>query len=594
MTPLKLVLIFVCLLVLGSVVGAQQGPDSIIFSKHNLSASGPGAIRGAAEEQICIFCHTPHNASPIQPAWNRYEPVSAYTVYTSSSMQASPGQPTGSSKLCLSCHDGTIAVGSVLSREQPIAMAGGITTLPPGASNLGTDLSDDHPVSFRYDSALVAQDPHLRDPGQLPASVRLDRRQEMQCTTCHDPHSDRFGKFLVMDNSNSQLCTTCHAISEPTILAHNNCSACHTPHTAPSGPHLLVGINATATCITCHGGGTGAMQGTNVARDIGKFSSHDTTAALVPLQHTVRQAEAAAQNVMCSSCHEPHSMQSGSVAGAPAVSPRLGRVSGVNSMGATVPVAQFQYEVCYKCHADRAVVPSTIPRQIVQNNTRLEFAPSAVSYHPVQVAGKNTFVPSLRAGLTTASLISCTDCHASDSSRSAGVGSGPDGPHGSNISPLLVAGYETADSSTESATAYALCYRCHERTSILNNESFTGHRLHVVDQRTPCSACHDAHGIASVQGNPVNNVNLINFDTSIVSPDPVSGRMEYRNLGPGAGQCFLSCHGVPHSPFVYPEIVRPEPPGPVPGEDVVQPIEPTPTPPPLLPRRERFQPPRLR
>src|SRR5689334_13211424 len=167
--------------------------SSIVNSKHNLSASGPGAIRAATEQEICIFCHTPHNASPVQPLWNRNMPASAYTIYSSSSLQARSGQPTGSSKLCLSCHDGTIALGSVLSREQPIAMAGGVTTLPPGASNLGTDLSDDHPISFRYDSSLATRDPKIRPPQALPPSVKLDHNQEMQCTSCHDAHNNTFG-----------------------------------------------------------------------------------------------------------------------------------------------------------------------------------------------------------------------------------------------------------------------------------------------------------------------------------------------------------------------------------------------------------------
>src|SRR5580765_7275904 len=113
------------LIILMLAASAQAQQSSIINSPHNLSASGPGAIRASNEQEICIFCHTPHNSAPVQPLWNRNMPVSAYTVYTSNSLDAVPGQPTGSSKLCLSCHDGTIALGSVLSRQQGIAMVGG-------------------------------------------------------------------------------------------------------------------------------------------------------------------------------------------------------------------------------------------------------------------------------------------------------------------------------------------------------------------------------------------------------------------------------------------------------------------------------------
>ena len=514
---------------------AQQG-KSIQNSKHNLSASGPGAVRASSEQEVCIFCHTPHNASPIQPAWNRNNPVSAYIVYSSQSMDAAPGQPTGNSKLCLSCHDGSIAVGSVLSRDQEIVMSGGTRTMPAGKSNLGTDLSDDHPISFRYDSSLVSKDAKLKDPAQLPLQVKLDRRGEMQCTSCHDAHDDTNGKFLVMDNSNSQLCASCHRISQTSILSHTNCNSCHVPHSSPSGPYLLTGENLSDTCLTCHSGQTGPNQGKNVASDLNKFSRHDNPPPRGQMLSGVNY-------VSCNDCHEPHSMQS-ATAVAPAISPKLGKVSGVNSAGAEVPVAMFEYEVCFKCHDNNAVTQSTITRQIVQNNTRLEFAPNAVSFHPVEAPGKNTNVPSLRPPMTTATMIYCTDCHASETSTAAGS-SGANGPHGSNVTPLLIARYETLDRTTESATAYALCYRCHDRNKILAESSpFKYHKKHIQEYRTPCSICHDPHGISSTQGNVTSNSKLINFDTSAVTP--VNGVLQYRSTGINQGNCTLMCHGKAH------------------------------------------------
>jgi predicted CXXCH cytochrome family protein len=534
--------------------GASGQTGSILSSPHNLSASGPGAIRASSEQEICIFCHTPHNASPIQPVWNRNMPVSAYTVYSSNSLEASPGQPTGSSKLCLSCHDGSIAVGSVLSREQPIAMAGGVTTVPPGASNLGTDLSDDHPISFIYDQNLVGRDPKIKPPSMLPQKVKLDARGEMQCTSCHDAHDNSNGKFLVMNNAQSQLCNACHQLGQTTIAAHTDCESCHQQHSAPSGAHLLKGVTATDTCATCHGGQTGPNQGANVVADLNKLSRHGNPNPTPAPVIRLRVAEKDRTAVNCGDCHESHTMQSGT-ASAPQISPKLGQVTGVSASGAQVVKAQFTYEVCYKCHADQNVTQQRISRLIAQPNVRLQFAPSAVSAHPVTVSGKSADVPSLRPGLTTSTTISCTDCHASETGKASG-GNGPDGPHGSNVMPLLIAGYETTDGTSESASAYALCYRCHERTSILTDQSFVGHQNHVVNQRTPCSVCHDGHGISSAQGTTMNNANLINFDISVVQPDPVTNRLEYRTMGPRMGECFLSCHGVPHSPKAYPVDVK--------------------------------------
>jgi len=510
---------------------------SVIDTPHNLSVTGPGAIHAATEQRVCVFCHTPHAASPVQPLWNRYQPVGAYTVYSSSSLDAVPGQPTGSSKLCLSCHDGTIALGSVLSEGQTIQMAGGLTTMPLSDANLGTDLSDDHPVSFRYDSVLAGRDPKLRAPAGLTGDVRLDANQELQCTACHDAHDNTFGDFMMMDNTNSQLCTTCHQISSTSVVGHQDCRSCHTVHTAPSGPFLLKQVNARATCLTCHDGSTSAP---NIATDMSKPSVHDTDSPADPL-------DPIPNHVSCADCHEPHSMTSGSAA-APGVHPNFGSIDGITSSGAPTPQAQFEYEVCLKCHGDQPAIQPWISRQIVQNNTRLEFDPSAISFHPVMATGRNSDVPSLKPGLTTASLIHCTDCHGSDNAAS-----GTSGAHGSTFRPLLVARYDTADQTSESASAYTLCYQCHERTSILNDQSFEEHDKHVRKERIPCSACHDAHGINAAQGTTTNNSHLINFDSTVAFPSPKAGNVGpiFTDLGSRSGTCTLLCHGKDHDDKRY-------------------------------------------
>ena len=95
----------------------------------------------------------------------------------------------------------------------------------------------------------------------------------------------------------------------------------------------------------------------------------------------------------------------------------------------------------------------------------------------------------------------------------------------------------------ESAQSYALCYGCHSRDSILNNESFPLHRFHIVDQRTACNTCHDPHGIQG--GNSSNNPSLINFDISIVGPSPRTGTVRFTKMG-RMDRCYLTCHGRSH------------------------------------------------
>ena len=216
--------------------------------------------------------------------------------------------------------------------------------------------------------------------------------------------------------------------------------------------------------------------------------------------------------------------------------------------------AAFEYEVCFKCHGDNAsrAGRTTVLRRVSQTNTRLEFQTTNPSFHPVVGPRRNSDVVSLLPPWRVGSVMKCTDCHNSDTagSRSALA---PAGPHGSIYEPILIDNYETRDFTNESARAYALCYRCHDRDSILGDESFPLHQVHVVRGRSPCSACHDAHGISRLQGTRANSSNLINFDRSIVRPagGSLGGRVEFEDLGQYQGNCTLTCHGVTHVRFSY-------------------------------------------
>ena len=207
-----------------------------------------------------------------------------------------------------------------------------------------------------------------------------------------------------------------------------------------------------------------------------------------------------------------------------------------------VDFIQYQYELCYRCHTDSPNMPSSkTARHLEQNDLRLEFDLSGPSYHPVVGSGKNPDVPSLiGSAYTESSVIYCTDCHAGDD---AGA---PAGPHGSSYPSILKYRYEKADYTAESVSNYELCYSCHDRESILGDNSFPYHDKHIRDEETPCNACHDPHGINSPQGNSTNNSHLINFDISIVSTvGPVTRR--FVDTGLNSGYCQLKCHNKTHT-----------------------------------------------
>lgn len=542
----------------------------IQYTKHNLSVSGPGTIKSTTEDQICIFCHAPHRARRDIPyLWNRADSTVNYIPYQSSTMYSVVGQPTGASKLCLSCHDGTIALGALVSEYFEVPFAGGIRFLPEGPSKLGTDLSDDHPVSFVYDSSLAARNGELADPLSLPHEIKLDAAGEMQCTSCHDPHSNTNGKFLLMPNIYSALCTACHqkdgwssashslsnaiwnsAGPDPwphtpyTTVAENGCENCHKPHTAGGHQRLLNYAFEEDNCLVCHNGNVSVK---NIEQELMKPYRHsvqDYTGVHDPAEDFYLNS--VQKHVECSDCHNPHQSNSNASTGAPQVSGANAGVSGISSSGTQASPSFYLYEICFKCHGDNNVISTIqIDRQIQQLNTRHEFDVSNPSYHPVRAAGINPNVPSLLPPYTTSSVILCTDCHNNDNSG------GAKGPHGSINRFLLEQNYTTQDFTQESSFNYAMCYKCHDRNSILNDASFRQHNRHVVTANTPCSACHDPHGISSIQGNPSNNSHLINFDITIVQPNS-QGLLRFEDLGALRGQCFLSCHGKDHNPGVYP------------------------------------------
>jgi len=537
------------------------------LTKHNLTPTGPGPFRETAASGLCVFCHTPHMAVATRGLWNRDLPGVTYTLYESGTLQSHPGQPTGSSRMCLSCHDGILALGSVRVPTPGSTFTLGQLT---GSGSLGTNLSDDHPISFVYDSTLAATQGELSDPITLTHTTPLDEHQELQCDTCHDPHEDVNPDFLRITNRFGELCTTCH---KPTLwndsahatstatwqgnganpwpadafpsVAENACLNCHRSHAAGHTEWLLAHSGEPDNCTGCH---DGSLTQTDVASEFAKPFHHPIEAG----QWTHQPHEdplTMADHVSCDDCHDPHGAAETPSNTTQTVAGSQRHVKGVTIAGVTIDTAVYKYEICLKCHGEREPLTAAISRADGTRNIRLRIDPANPSYHPIAAPGKNSTIMGLNPRYTAASQIDCIDCHDNDGWTDGGVQ--PRGPHGSNYAYILARQYQAGDPVIASYDSYALCYGCHDPTTLLQPGSGFPHDTHVENDQASCAACHDAHGSRS---SPF----LVDFMTrtlegaDVVTPS-ASGRLEFipDPAGPGHGACYLSCHGHQHDPSSY-------------------------------------------
>ncbi len=188
---------------------AVFGQATLQGSRHDFTSTGADTINYKFAASLCETCHVPH--SPVSAAsgllWNHATTTATYTVYSSSTLNAGAlGQPAGVSKLCLSCHDGTVAVNSYGGNTGTKYIRGA------GGDSLGVNLSNDHPVSFTYDAALATADGELATPaGGKVGSANLPLYTSMlECGTCHDPHGASVSYTKFLRYTAATICTQCH------------------------------------------------------------------------------------------------------------------------------------------------------------------------------------------------------------------------------------------------------------------------------------------------------------------------------------------------------------------------------------------------
>jgi len=188
--------------------------------------------------EICRVCHVPHDHSQVAQRylngllWNHGVSTATYTMYDqawSSSIEGvqSATGPDGTSKLCMGCHDGTVAIDTFdkyaggswyMVDENP-------NLIVPGFLN-GTalDLRGTHPISIAFPTGQTGDGKNFTDPAVAAwnsgdtVSSTLDRGK-IQCSTCHDVHDQeavpgtrllRTAQTVASGGAASGLCLTCH------------------------------------------------------------------------------------------------------------------------------------------------------------------------------------------------------------------------------------------------------------------------------------------------------------------------------------------------------------------------------------------------
>lgn len=261
---------------------------SIVNTRHNLSTSNSVVpldvndtiIKATAETEICVFCHVPHSINPVGlPLWNRSMNESDYTLYNSdylrrinypvaTNLGVANNTPGALSRQCLSCHDGTIAVGAVhklrMDLNSPVIDMSGVdgTGMIPDtkAGFIGTTLTKHHPIGIEYDTtpSVTFGDGSTRDieltfdtssPIKLFEYPDYPGKKYVECSSCHDPHKEgnnvggESNKFLRVDTEGSlganfyKTCTSCHSKTDWASGGPNSGPSVH--HSPPGDPSYV-------------------------------------------------------------------------------------------------------------------------------------------------------------------------------------------------------------------------------------------------------------------------------------------------------------------------------------------------------------------
>lgn len=435
-------------LVLGSTMGFAQITSDVLGS-HNMAPASGSPITGNLGSP-CLYCHAPHSGIEGTPGvsgtplWSqKLSNVTSYQTYSSTTMvnKTNPSPPLGSnSSLCLSCHDGTVAVGTLTPYGQ-VSMSQSLAGTP---ADLTTNLQSTHPFSFvtPLQSApdlwpsLSASPPSTQD---LTGVVQLIKGN-VECGSCHNPHVqniDASGDFLVIDNSQSALCLSCHnatptgtgmGLSSNVASSANPADARMAQTAAPSSSTSVMGKKANPLGLwknSVHANATNRVA-SQVSPDVyGLFAKRMSRPAALGPYTTLRKNG-------CLSCHATH------------------------NSATKVLLRGPDDQTCLACHSGGSTVTPPAP------NIAAETASPKIAHVVANAASNSVHVADESAVLNHNRHAACVDCHNPHGTREVGL-SFPAPPQ-IRSSQAGVDGVSATDGRSLVSPAvnqYESCLRCH-------------------------------------------------------------------------------------------------------------------------------------
>lgn len=196
-------------LALALALVATSALAAVSGTPHDLT-SLPGNIATGS----CQYCHMPHHSNPAAtgaPIWAKAVRTT-YTLYGTTVGGSTPTAIGPVSQACLSCHDGTASAVTTQHNGAVLATAYTINGGAAGGTNIGTDISNDHPVSIGYTNAA----PNVAGLVTLAAARTAGfvffgaGADQMECGSCHDPHNQPAAGFFLRGGA-GDFCAKCHA-----------------------------------------------------------------------------------------------------------------------------------------------------------------------------------------------------------------------------------------------------------------------------------------------------------------------------------------------------------------------------------------------